>query len=571
MDRREGDVVMMSFYADLKISAKIMSLLGLLGLFVLASTVFSAVKMQSIENSYSALLAKDAKGAVMATRMNTRLLDTGRLMYMLIAETDLAKMQAIDKEIGATCDKLRDYGEATKALLPAKAGEIEDTMRSVDSLIAGTQEIRSKALANDNAVAMRLMRERFEPGMAALRSSLNALVQETQDSLDKASEATRSETGTSIRLTYGGIGVGLAIVLTVAGMLSSRYLSRPIVAMGEVMSSLAARDYGVVVQGAERRDEIGVMASALQVFKDGMISAEAAASEQEAERQERERRARRIESMTREFDSSVSKILAAVAAAGTEMHETASAMSATAEQTTRQASIVASAAEEASANVQTVASASEQLASSIQEISRQVNQSAQVAANAADQSAQTNDLMLGLSQSAQRIGEVVSLINNIASQTNLLALNATIEAARAGEAGKGFAVVANEVKTLANQTGKATDEIAQQIAAVQAATEEAVGAIQNIGRTISEINEISAAIASAVEQQGAATQEISRNVLQAADGTREVTQNIGGVSDAATETGHSAHSVLTAATGLARESGTLRQIVDGFLKEVREA
>jgi len=562
---------MMSFYADLKISAKIMSLLGLLGLFVLAATVFATAKMHGIENTYSALLAKDAKGAVMAMRFNARLMDTGRLMYMLIAETDLAKMQVIDKDITANSDKLREYGEATKALLPAKAREIDDTMRSLDSLIAGTQEIRSKALVNDNAVAMRLMRERFEPGLAAVRNSLNALAQGTQDSLDKASEAARTETSMSIRLTYGGIGVGLAIVLAVAAMLSSRYLSQPIVAMGDVMHRLAARDYQVVVHGAERRDEVGVMASAVQVFKEGMIRADAAASEQEAQRQERERRAHHIESMTREFDNAVSKILGEVAAAGTEMHETASAMSATAEQTTRQASIVASAAEEASANVQTVASASEQLASSIHEISRQVNQSARVAANAADQSAQTNDLMLGLSQSAQRIGEVVSLINNIASQTNLLALNATIEAARAGEAGKGFAVVANEVKELAKETTKATEDIAQQVAAVQAATEEAVGAIQNIGRTISEINEISAAIASAVEEQGAATQEISRNVQQAAEGTREVTQNIGGVSEAATETGHSAHSVLTAATGLARESGTLRQIVDGFLKEVRDA
>ena len=562
---------MMSFYADLKISAKIMSLLGLLGLFVLAATVFATVKMQGIENTYSVLLAKDAKGAVMAMKFNARLLDTGRLMYMLIAETDVAKMQAIDKEISANADKLREYGVAAKTLLPAKASEIDEAMRTLETVMTGSSDIRAKALANDNAAAMRLMRERFEPGLAAVRGTLNALAQGTQDSLDKASDQAKAETDTSIRLTYVGVGIGLALVLALAVMLSRRYLSQPIVAMGEAMHRLSARDYEVSILGTERRDEIGMMASALQVFKDGMIQADAAAAEQEATRQERERRAHRIESMTRDFDNSVSKILREVAAAGAEMHETASAMSATAEQTTTQATIVATAAEEASANVQTVASASEELASSIQEISRQVNQSARVAANAAEQSAQTNDLMLGLSQSAQRIGEVVSLINNIASQTNLLALNATIEAARAGEAGKGFAVVANEVKTLANQTGKATDEIAQQIAAVQAATGKAVEAIQGIGRTISEINEISAAIASAVEQQGAATQEISRNVQQAAEGTQEVTRNIGGVSEAATETGHSAHSVLTAATGLARESGALRQTVDGFLQEVRNA
>jgi methyl-accepting chemotaxis protein len=562
---------MISFYKNLKISSKIISLLGILGFFVLATTVFTTAKMHAIDDTYSILLSKDAKGAVLVMKLNARLLDTGRLMYMLVAETDVAKMQGIDKDITADADKLRDYAATAKSLLPNKAAEITESMQAFETVIKASADIRSKAMANDNAVAMRMMREQFEPGLAALRKSMNDLAQATQDGVDKASDAATEETNTTIKLTYLAIGIGLAVILTGATMISSRFLSQPIVAIAEVMHRLAARDYTVVIAGTERQDEVGRMALAVQVFKDGMVRADAAAAEEETHRMERERRAQRIEAMTHDFDTSVSKILTAVADAGTEMHSTASSMSATAEQTTRQASIVASAAEEASANVQTVAAASEELASSIQEISRQVNQSAQVAANAAKQSTQTNDLMLGLAQSAQRIGEVVGLINNIASQTNLLALNATIEAARAGEAGKGFAVVANEVKTLANQTGKATDEIAQQVTAVQTATEEAVKAIQGIGLTISEINEISAAIASAVEEQGAATQEIARNVQQAAEGTQEVTQNIGGVSDAATETGHSAHSVLNAATGLSRESTTLRRIVDGFLKDVRAA
>jgi methyl-accepting chemotaxis protein len=561
----------MTFYANLKISAKIMSLLAILGLFALATTVFTTAKMHHIGEAYTALLDKDAKGAVLAMKFNARLMDTGRLMYMLVAETETAKMQDIDKEITADADKLHEYGAAAKTLLPRKAAQIDAMLQAFDAMMKGAQEIRAKALVNDNAVAMRLMRERFEPGLAALRTNLNALAQETQDNLDKESDATAEETNGTVRMTYVAIGIGLVLVLGLAAVVSNRYLSQPIGAIEEVMNRLAARDYTVTIAGTERRDEVGAMALAVQVFKDGMIRADAAAAEQEAQRLERERRAQRIEDLTRDFDSSVSHILGAVADAGTEMHATASSMSATAEQTTQQASVVASAAEEASANVQTVASASEELASSIQEISRQVNQSAQVAANAAQQSAHTNDLMLGLAQSAQRIGEVVSLINNIASQTNLLALNATIEAARAGEAGKGFAVVANEVKTLANQTGKATDEIAQQVTAVQSATEKAVEAIQSIGLTISEINEISAAIASAVEEQGAATQEIARNVQQAAEGTQQVTQNIGGVSEAAEETGHSAHSVLNAAAGLSRESGELRRVVDGFLKEVRSA
>jgi methyl-accepting chemotaxis protein len=374
----------------------------------------------------------------------------------------------------------------------------------------------------------------------------------------------------SLLLQCGLAAAALAIVVG-AGVTFRRHVLAPLAALTGTVTTLAGGTRDLAVPYLRREDELGRMAEAIEQLRRGAIEADDAAAQQDRERQQRENRAQRIETMTHDFDSSVSSILGAVAQAGADMQETASSMSATAEQTTHQASIVASAAEEASTNVQTVASASEELASSIQEISRQVHQSTQVASNAAEQSAKTNVLMLGLAQSAQRIGDVVKLINNIASQTNLLALNATIEAARAGEAGKGFAVVANEVKTLANQTGKATDEIAQQVAAVQAATEEAVQAIQDIGQTISEINEISTAIASAVEEQGAATQEIARNVQRAAEGTEQVTQNIGGVSGAATETGHSAHSVLNAATGLARESDALRRVVDGFLKDVRAA
>ena len=188
------------------------------------------------------------------------------------------------------------------------------------------------------------------------------------------------------------------------------------------------------------------------------------------------------------------------------------------------------------------------------------------------QAQHTNEMVQGLANAANKIGEVVKLINDIASQTNLLSLNTTIEAARAGDAGKGFAVVANEVKSLANQTAKAIgDIISQQITAVQNATKEAVSAIQSIAGTITEINEISSSIASAVEEQGAATKEIARNVEQAATGTTEVSKNIGSVTTAAEEAGASANQVLTAAGDLSRQSETLRNEVDGFIARVRAA
>ncbi|WP_175563700.1 methyl-accepting chemotaxis protein [Pseudoxanthobacter soli] len=367
--------------------------------------------------------------------------------------------------------------------------------------------------------------------------------------------------------------VAVALAFAVAGFIVvNRRVVRGMTRLSDSMRTLATGDTEAEIAGVGRRDEIGDMAAAVQVFKDNMIrntalEAEAKAREAEAAVERR----RLMQDLADRFENAVGGIVAAVSSAATELQHTAESMSSAATETAAQATTVAAAAEQAANNVQVVASAAEEMGASVQEIGSQVERSAGMSKLAVSEADQTGALVRELSEGAMRIGNVVQLISGIAAQTNLLALNATIEAARAGDAGKGFAVVAAEVKTLAEQTTRATGEISAQIGTIQAATERAVGVIGGIAGRIQSMDDIAASISAAVEQQGATTQEIVRNITQAATGTGEVTRNITGVAGAADQTGAAASQLLSSSSALSSQAERLGHEVNRFLETVRAA
>jgi methyl-accepting chemotaxis protein len=369
--------------------------------------------------------------------------------------------------------------------------------------------------------------------------------------------------------------IGALAILAAAALLAfllGRGMSRPLIAITDVMNRLSSGDTDVTIPGGNRKDELGSMAGAVDVFRRNMIEARSLRDAQEAAKLQTEEEKKTLQrQMADRFEADVKSVVGAVARATEDMQRAAVKITESVNGTSEQATAAAAASEEASASVNTVAAATEQLASSVAEIGRQVTHSSDVADAAVTKAGQTTEMVGSLAAASEKIGDVLRLIGAIASQTNLLALNATIEAARAGEAGRGFAVVASEVKNLASQTAKATEEIAGQVAAIQSSTSNCVAAIGGIGSTIREISGIAITIAAAVEQQGSATREIARSVQQVAAGTSEVAVNVAGASHAAGQSRVLADTVLGASNELNQHTAALFKSVDTFLAGLRNA
>ncbi len=463
-------------------------------------------------------------------------------------------------------DAYREAGTFVATYLSAGT-ELAAAQKAVIAAALGSKDEAAKAKAAKESI----VEARVLPTAKEISTRIHKLVTVANESAALRQEQLLAELN---RVAIVGLVVGALVMLVLIGSAAFSVLNiaRPIRRIGEVLLELANGNKTIVIPYLARGDEVGDNARAASTFKDNLIRIEQMEAEQS--NQEAAAAARRKAEMNKladAFQAAVGGIVNTVSSTSKQLEAAAGTLSGTADQTLQLSGMVAAASEQASANVGAVASAAEEMSASVTEISRQVHDSSRIAGDAVKQAERTDARIKELLKAAGRIGDVVKLITAIAEQTNLLALNATIEAARAGESGRGFAVVASEVKALATQTAKATEEIGSQIADMQVATQDSVGAIKEIGATISHISDIATTIAATVEEQGAATAEIARNVSEAAKGTAEVAQKITQVNQGASATGTASVQVLASARSLSKQSGDLKSEVENFLNTVRAA
>ncbi|NKE47066.1 HAMP domain-containing protein [Roseomonas frigidaquae] len=472
-------------------------------------------------------------------------------------------------EIERRAGLMERSGEGIATRIVAETRQTTTRIRRLASRIYAVK--RAAAPGHSEAIEALWASPEGRAAVQGLYDRIAEFAQTLRDQVRRDSRAMADSGERTAMFVLGGIALLLLAVALGVVAFVQRSVVRPITELEAAMARIRDGDDTSPVQGAERRDEVGRMAASLLRLRDGLAAGRRAREAQEAAAKVQVERAGRIDALVRGFEAEATEVLVQVSAAATQLDATAGEMGRTAEQGATQATGVAAAAEQASANVQTVAASAEEMASSIAEVARQVAESARVANQAAEEARATDHAVASLATGAQKIGDVVRLIGDIASQTNLLALNATIEAARAGEAGKGFAVVASEVKTLAAQTAKATEEIAGQIGQMQAETQAAVAAIQGIARTVQSLNGIAAQVAAAAEEQAATTQEIGRSVAEAASGTQNASRNAAGLAAGAERTSQAANDVRSASGVLSRQSEGLRSQVDSFLSGIRAA
>jgi len=568
---------MFAWLKNIGLSWKVQFAPLLLIVILLTLGAYALVTLRDNERSLDALMAGPVRQAELAADLDITIWAAHAKLYRLAAtaanESDSGKISAMAKDASSASAKILD---AVKAIEESQQAS-ETKSPALEKLHAAATSYLKQAknaieMADGDAGSAMMFIKSAERPFAEIDKLVDELTLQSSDSKDREIARSGLRLDQQQRL-LGGLILAVALAGFAVSFRIGRSISRPVIEMSKAMHELAGGNFDVQLPGLDRGDEVGQMARAVDEFK---VQAVAKAEREAAEREQKNRELAtrqqdELQKLADKFETAVGEIVEMVSRASNELEGSAGLLSKSTEMTRELSAKVTAVSSETSANVQSVASGTEEMASSVSEIGRQVQESSRIAADAVAQAQKTDARIMALSQAADRIGDVTKLITTIAEQTNLLALNATIEAARAGEAGRGFAVVASEVKSLAGQTAKATTEISEQIAAIQATSDETVAAIRNVVDVITEIDQIGTAIAAAIEEQGSATKEISRSIQEAARGTQEVNSNISGVQRAADDTGAASSRVLGAAEQLSSQSRDLADQVNRFLSEVRAA